>query len=98
MLISQHKNTDNTLIGFCDITSVSYWRSQLHSSNIKNLSKSSGGTKRQYTYNLLGFHRWLSGKQFQYTITTQADDGNLRIQKKTITLEGVDHLLRLYQI
>ena len=97
MLISQHKNTDNTLIGFCDITSVSYWRSQLHSSNIKNLSKSSGGTKRQYTYNLLGFHRWLSGKQFQYTITTQADDGNLRIQKKTITLEGVDHLLRLYQ-
>lgn len=85
---------------FCAISCVKYWRSQLHSSNIKNLKTTSarqGGTKKCYTYGLFGFHKWLLGKQFEYTSSIQVDDDTSHMRRKTVTLEGIDHFLNLYR-
>ena len=90
----------DSLQHFCSMPCIEYWRSQLHSSNIKNLKTESaqrGGTKRCYTYGLFGFHKWLLGKQFEYAPTRQVVDGLAHMQKKTVTLSGIDHLLNLYQ-
>lgn len=90
----------DSLQHFCAIPCIEYWRSQLHSSNIKNLktkSEQQGGTRKCYTYGLFGFHKWLLGKQFEYAPTTRTDDGMLHLQKKTVTLNGIDHFLNLYQ-
>lgn len=91
---------NDSLQHFCSMPRIEYWRSQLHSSNIKNLKTESahrGGTKRCYTYGLFGFHKWLLGKQFKYAPTTQVVNGVTHIRNKTVTLSGVDHLLNLYQ-
>ena len=91
---------DDSLRRFCSIPCIEYWRSQLHSSNIKNLKTESAqlsGTKRCYTYGLFGFHKWLGGKQFEYAPTAQAVDGIARMRKRAVTLSGIDHLLSLYQ-
>ena len=91
---------DSSLQRFCSMPCIEYWRSQLHSSNIKNLKTESahqGGTKRCYTYGLFGFHKWLLGKQLKYAPTTQVANGITHMRKKTVTLNGVDHFLNLYQ-
>ena len=79
---------------------VSYWRSQLSASNIKNLkngSEKTGGTKKSYTYGLHGFHRWICSKKLQYTAMVQTGRCTFNMQKKTVTLKGIDHFLNLYQ-
>ena len=94
------RSKDDSLQNFCSMPCIEYWRSQLHSSNIKNLKTESaqrGGTKRCYTYGLFGFHKWLLGKQFEYVPTAQVVNGVAHIRKKTVTLGGIDHLLNLYQ-
>jgi len=91
---------DKSFRHFCAIPCISYWRSQLRASNIKNLNASSvqiGGTKKCYTYGLFGFHKWLCGKQFQYTTTIQTNSNTLHMQQETVVLRGIAHLLRLYQ-
>ena len=93
-------SNDDSLQHFCSIPCIEYWRSQLHSPNIKNLKTESvqrGGTKRCYTYGLFGFHKWLLGKQFEYASATQVVNGITQTQKKAVTLNGIDHLLNLYQ-
>lgn len=91
---------DTSFQHFCAIPCISYWRSQLHASNIKNLNTGSvqiGGTKKCYTYGLFGFHKWLCGKQFHYTTTIQTNRNTLSMQQRKVVLKGVAHLLHLYQ-
>ena len=82
---------------FCNIPSVKYWRRQLDGANVKNIENTSqlGGTRNVYTYGLLKFHNWLSGKNFQYTTATQIDQNLMQQCTKTIHLCGIDHLLAL---
>ena len=101
MPIENNTDTEHKSFGyFCAIPCISYWRSQLHASNIKNLNVGSahiGGTKKCYTYGLFGFHKWLRGRRFHYSTAIHADNHVFNIQQKTVTLKGVDHLLHLYQ-
>ncbi|MCH8915769.1 MAG: tyrosine-type recombinase/integrase [Thaumarchaeota archaeon] len=85
---------------FCKIPQVSYWLSQLNSSNIKNLNVPKSrrlGTRGIYAYKLWNFHCWLWGKTFEFYRMNQIDEDKFVRKRDKITLRGVDHLLELYQ-
>lgn len=98
MFNTEDSNVQNVALkSFCAIPCVEYWRSQLHSSNIKNLNIKSAlesGTKKCYTYGLFGFHIWLLGKHFEYLPAVHVNDST---RKKMVTLKGIDHFLNLYR-
>ena len=99
--VSRSNATDkhDSLDIFCRLPCIEYWRSQLNSSNIKNLKTTSvqGGTKRCYTYGLFNFHKWLCGKQFEHTAIMRVNNNVVNMQKKTVIIKGIDHFLDLYQ-
>ena len=88
----------HSLHAFCRMPCIKYWRSQLNSSNIKNLKTKArqGGTKKCYTYGLFNFHKWLCGKQFEHA-SIQTDNNIVNVQKSTVVIRGIDHFLDLYQ-
>ncbi len=89
--------TNMSFDDFCKLESVKYWRQQLSGTNTKNIKGKSrhGGTRDAYTYGLLGFHKWLLNKEFQFVVPIQVDT-NILQQHKTITqLAGIEHLLEL---
>ena len=80
---------------FCNLDSVKYWRQQLNGANTKNMKNESqlGGTRNIYTYELLGFHRWLCNRTFQYSAL--AHTGKTPQRSNSIRLGGLEHLLHL---
>ena len=83
---------------FCELKTVKYWRQQLNNANIKNIKNESqlGGTRKTYTYGLLGFHNWLWGREFQYTTITHINKDIMQQCKISVMLDGIEHLLSLY--
>lgn len=82
---------------FCKLNSIKYWREQLSDANVKNIKNESqlGGTRNTYTYGLLIFHNWLTGRRFQHTLTVPVEKNMVQQYKTTIRLTGVEHLLDL---
>jgi len=86
---------------FCNLESIQYFISQLRGNKLKNLeakgNTSDNGTKRQYIQANYHFNNWLHGKTFEFSITKQIDIDTFKKTKQNVTLEGLEHLLKLYQ-
>jgi len=89
-----------TLKDFYALDSVQYFISQLRGSKLKNL-KTDGlkenTTRRSYVQQLYHFNNWLHGKTFEFSTTKQIDIDIFKKTKEKVTLEGVEHLLQLFQ-
>ncbi len=83
---------------FCELETVKYFTKQLRGSSHKNLkSKKLGGTAEAYAWKLWKFNEWLHGKTFEFQRFVPKDNGDYKRMQEKITLEGVEHFLRLYQ-
>jgi len=85
---------------FNQIESISYWLSQLRTTKFKNLKDAKSkrsGTVDQYSYRSWIFNNWLHGKEFVLHQTRQLDEDTFRRIEKNVTIQGLDHLLKLYQ-
>jgi len=85
---------------FCNLDSVQYFINQLRGSKMKNLKKDSikeNSTKRHYLRQIYHFNNWLHGKTFEFSITKQIDVDVFKKTKEKVTLDGLEHLLSLYQ-
>ena len=82
------------------LESVSYWLGQLRGTRFKNTKEAKSklsGTQDQYSYRLWDFNNWLYGKTFEFHQTRQIGEDEFKIIVEKITLQGVEHLLKLYQ-
>lgn len=85
---------------FGNLESVQYMAKQLRGSKVKNLLVKEGhdnSTKRHYVLQLYYFNNWLHGKSFEFNITRQIDVDTFKKERTQVTLEGVEHFLKLYQ-
>lgn len=81
---------------FCNLETVSYFRSQLRGSNRKNTKSSTNGTRDTYTRHLHYFNNWVFGKPLEYTKEVQLSNDSYKKEKTKITIKGVEHLLKIY--
>ena len=85
---------------FCNLDSVQYFLNQLRGSKLKNL-KSDGmkenTTKRSYVQQIYRFNNWLHGKSFEFSTTKQIEIDVFKKTKEKSTLDGIEHLLQLFQ-
>lgn len=86
---------------FCKLDTVAYMRQQLTQTKYKNESAKTkhtgGGTRRSYSLSLWKFHEWIIGKSITTQVAISVDDNLQRIEKKTIQLNSIEDLLRVYQ-
>ena len=86
---------------FTNLESVQYFISQLRGNKLKNLESKGilgdNGTKKQYVQATYQFNNWLHGKSFEFSVTRQIDIDTFKKTKQQVTLEGLEHLLKLYQ-
>jgi hypothetical protein len=83
---------------FCQLDTMKYFIGQMGRSTYKNLKVSGmGGTAESYSYKLWKFNEWLHGKSFEFQISEQKDHETFKRTRKSITLKGLEHFLRLYQ-
>ncbi len=82
---------------FCKLESISYCSKQLRGNKRKNIKNTYIiSTKKSYLYKLWNFHYWLMGKTFSYDILLPQDDQTFKKHSKTVTLQGLESLLKLY--
>lgn len=81
---------------FCNLDTVSYFRSQLRGSNRKNTKSNTDGTRDTYTRHLHYFNNWISGKSLEYTAEVSIGKDSYKKEKKKVTLEGIEHLLKIF--
>ncbi len=85
---------------FDKLETVHYWLSQLRSTKFKNLTENKfkkSGTVDQYSYRTWIFNNWLHGKEFVLHQTRQIEQDTFKRIETTVTIEGMEHLLKLYQ-
>lgn len=83
---------------FCKLETVTYFISQMRGSSYRNLTpKKLGGTAGAYSWRLWKFNEWLHGKTFEFQRYAPKDNGYYERVQKKITLDGVEHFLKLYQ-
>lgn len=83
---------------FCNLDSVSYFIDQLRESRYRNVTPGKGtGTRDAYAYRLWRFDRWLHGKTFSFNKEVMVGNNSYERTIENVTLEGVEHLLRLFQ-
>jgi len=85
---------------FNELETVSYWLSQLRVTKFKNLKtrkSQKSGTVDQYSYRTWIFNNWLHDKQFVLHQTRQIDKDTFKRIENTVTIQGLEHLLKLYQ-
>lgn len=90
-------NSQISFLDFCKLDSVSYCSKQLRGDkrkNIKTLDIIS--TKKSYLYKLWNFHYWLMGKKFSYDLLIPQDNLTFKKYSKTVILQGLESLLKLY--
>ena len=101
--ILQECNEDKPPIArqeFNELETVSYWLSQLRRTkfkNLKNPKSQKSGTVDQYSYRAWIFNNWLHDKEFVLHQTRQIDEDTFKRIEKTVTIQGLEHLLKLYQ-
>jgi len=85
---------------FIQLESVQYFLNQLRGSKMKNLSNDGmkeNTTKRSYVQQIYHFNNWLHDKSFEFSTTKQIEIDVFKKTKENIKLEGLEHLLQLYQ-
>jgi hypothetical protein len=90
--------TKCTISEFREFETVSYWANQLKQTQTKHIKKETfQGTRYSYVSNACAFHNWLIGRNFTYKNTIQTGSNTFETQEESIVLEGLEHLLKLYQ-
>lgn len=86
---------------FCQLETILHLKSQLRGSRYKhpesNGNQKLAGTQLSYLHHLYHFNNWLQGREFSCNVTIQTGQDTFKIKRKTITLEGLEHLLKLYE-
>jgi hypothetical protein len=84
---------------FKQLETIVYFSSQTRGSKLKNLKITGGlgSTREQYLYRLWNFNNWLHGRDFTFKKTQRTGIDTLKEITQTITLDGLEHLLKLYQ-
>jgi integrase len=83
---------------FCRLESMQHFMSQLKGNSYKNLKTNRmGGTAGTYSSWLWKFNEWLYGKSFEFQISEQKDQDTFKRIRKTVRLNGLEHLLKLYK-
>ena len=100
-MIEEIEENHSSFAEFCQLETVLHLKSQLRGSRYKH-SESNGnqklsGTQLSYLHHLYHFNNWLQGREFSCNVTIQTSQDTFKIKRKTITLEGLEHLLRLYE-
>ena len=91
-------NTKCSISEFREFETVSYWANQLKQTQTKNIKKETfQGTRYSYVSNACAFHNWLIGRNFTYKNTVQTGSNSFETQEESTILEGLEHLLKLYQ-
>jgi len=54
-------------------------------------------TQLVYANRLYHFHQWLNGKEFEFNNFVHTGENTFKNVRETVTLKGLQHLLRLYQ-
>ncbi|WP_428323708.1 hypothetical protein [Nitrosopumilus sp.] len=91
--------TDSTPIlykDFCQLETVSHFRSQLRGSNRRNTKSNTDGTRDTYTRHLHYFNNWIFGKSLEYTKEVSAGNDTYKKTKQKVTLKGVENFLQIY--
>ena len=84
---------------FCVQETISYWMGQLRGSRYKHLEgKTTNSTQMQYAREARRFDFWLAEKSFTFHQTEQTSNETFRRTRKEIMLQGIEHLLKLYQM
>lgn len=85
---------------FLNLDSIQYFTGQLRGSKLKNLETDGmkdNTTKRSYVQQVYAFNNWLHGKTFEFSTTKQVDIDTFKKTKESVTLDGIEHLLTLFQ-
>jgi len=83
---------------FCKLESIVFCISQLRGNRRRNIkSKNFVSTQKSYLYRLWNFHYWLVGQEFSYDVWTMIGNSTFQKQSKTVTLDGLEHFLNLYE-
>jgi hypothetical protein len=87
---------------FVKYETVQYCAKQINGCKYKHeetthLTKGLGGTQRLYLYHLWHLNNWLIGKKITIKKMHQVDIETFKEISHEITLEGLEHLLKLYQ-
>jgi len=89
-----------SFVDFYHLETVDYFAQQLRGSKLRYIKDEKSwikSTRGQYLYRLWKFNNWLVGKSFEFSKIRYIDDNTFKKEKTTITLEGVEHFLKLYQ-
>jgi len=71
---------------------------QLRGNRRRNIiSKNIISTQKNYLYRLWNFHYWLVGQEFSFDLIISIDKSKFKKHSKSITLEGLEHFLKLYE-
>lgn len=84
---------------FCNQKTVKYFADQLRGSKYKHqeTSSSNGSTKKLYLYKLWNFNNWLVSKTIKFRRQIRTGIDTLKEIDDLVVLQGVEHLLELYQ-
>jgi len=99
-LIEQIESKDISFKDFCNLETVLHFKRQLRKSHFKHLDSAktkTSGTQNAYLYSTHHFHNWLVGREFKCTVSTPISQFNFEIKPQTIKLQGIEHLLELYE-
>lgn len=97
-LSREESGVHNSFDNFCNPESVSYFIDQHRESRYRNLTAVKGtGTRYAYGYLLWRFDTWLHGKTFPFNQEVMVGNNTYQRTIENVTLDGVEHLLRLYQ-
>ena len=97
------KNAETRGITFdecVELESVEYFLNQYSKSHYKNIiSDKHGfrGTQRAYGYALKNFNNWLIGKSLEYEKLIHTGNDNYKKVTESVTLSGLENLLKLVQ-
>lgn len=82
---------------FCKLETVEYYANQLRGDKFKNVKSKQYSTRSQYLYRLWAFNNWIIGKSFEFSTIRYIDQDTFKQVKEKVTLESVEHFLKLYQ-
>ncbi|KEQ57075.1 Phage integrase protein [Marine Group I thaumarchaeote SCGC AAA799-E16] len=86
---------------FCNLESMQELLLNLRGSKHKNSKPKSRlglySTQMVYANRLYNLHKWLSGRKFEFNNFVHTGENTFKNQRETVTIQGLEHVLRLYQ-
>jgi len=101
MLKQQTQEQMDGFAEFCNLESMQELLLNLRGSKHKNCKPKSKlglySTQMVYANRLYRIHRWLTGRKFEFNNFIHTGENSFKNQRETVTLQGLEHVLRLYQ-